>query len=130
MCAECDRAVEAYGVGSAVVEHVKSWYHPKPPPPKWRYLEWSAFCEWVQGRKVREQKTNGDGDIAVLFFEDGAVAELHSNYEGDLSDETPGAGFSPPTVKVLTAESRQEQAAAAENRLRAELRLIGATEVE
>lgn len=66
----------------------------------WRWIEWKEFFAWTSGRKVRSTQDNVDDSSVRILYEDGAQAVIHSNYEGDYSDVTPGAGVQPPTVEV------------------------------
>jgi hypothetical protein len=75
---------------------------PNGVPPNGEHKTWPEFCQWIQGKTyIRAAYEPNDYRGAVgIVFSDGSRAWIHSNYEGPLSDVTPGAGLEIPTVVI------------------------------
>jgi hypothetical protein len=62
-------------------------------------IEWAAFCDWVQGKLIKDTRPIDEGRV-WLMFTDGTEAVVASDYDYGYSPETPGEGVLPPMVSV------------------------------
>lgn len=73
----------------------------RPARPQWRTMTWREFLDWSRGKGVvNEYRSPGEPGAVRLVFDDGSLVVVESQHDEDLSDETPGAGIQPPTVRL------------------------------
>lgn len=73
-------------------------------------ISWAGFCDWVQGRKVAEQRflDSATREPVVLVFEDGAQAVIFSNITNDYEVTSYDVESAPGEPEVRVWEKKRK----------------------